>query len=78
CRCRGVLECRVLKYLHHVGQNGVPGEQRPRVEVLSALRTDINPEVVFAKEHIDWPKEKWCDILWTDESKIVLIGRKGH
>ena len=26
------------------------------------------------KEHTDWPQEKRSNVLWTDESKIVLFG----
>lgn len=31
----------------------------------------------LAKEHIYLPKEMWCNIIWTDESNIVLFGSMG-
>lgn len=31
----------------------------------------------YAKTHLNWPAEKWRNVLWTDESKVVLFGGKG-
>ena len=28
--------------------------------------------------HVGWPTSKWHNILWSDESKIVLFGSSGH
>lgn len=33
--------------------------------------------LAFAKKYADWPASKWRNVLWTDESKIVLFGGLG-
>uniref|UniRef100_A0A3P9QC63 Transposase Tc1-like domain-containing protein n=1 Tax=Poecilia reticulata TaxID=8081 RepID=A0A3P9QC63_POERE len=43
--------------------------QRPIVKKIKYVLKQLQ----FAKEHIDY---KWCNILWTDESKRVLFGSK--
>lgn len=37
----------------------------------------VHDRLQFAREKVDWPSNKWRNILWTDESKIVLFGRGG-
>ena len=32
----------------------------------------------FAKEHLDVRQRYWQNILWTDETKVELFGRKEH
>ena len=36
-----------------------------------------NLRLQFAKKHTGWTSEKWRNILWSDESKIVLFGGTG-
>lgn len=43
---RGLVETGGSKFLHHVGQHGVSGEQRPRTKVLPALGTGEDPQEV--------------------------------
>ena len=44
----------------------------PRKVPLLTIKQHAAKRMKFAKEHSKWPMEKWRNILWTDESKIVL------
>lgn len=40
-------------------------------------KTHVDARIKFAQQHVNWTIEKWRNILWTDESKIVLFGGTG-
>lgn len=47
-----------------------------KVPLLS--KRHLKNRLKFANDHLTWPKTKWRNILWTDESKMVLFGSKGR
>ena len=36
-----------------------------------------NARIKFAKEHLNWTREQWSKVLWSDESKFMLFGSDG-
>jgi len=40
-------------------------------------KKNIAKRIKFANQYVNWSQEKWRNILWSDESKIVLFGGKG-
>ncbi|KAK3562843.1 hypothetical protein QTP86_010750 [Hemibagrus guttatus] len=56
-----------------LGKNGLHGRVPRRKPLLS--KKNIKARLSFARKHLDDPQDFWENTLWTDETKIELLGR---
>ncbi|KAF7642649.1 hypothetical protein LDENG_00253840 [Lucifuga dentata] len=57
-----------------LGKNGIHGRVPRRKPLLTKKNTKAR--LTFAKKHLDDPQDFWENILWTDETKVELFGRR--
>ncbi len=75
-----MIGSRVTKESLKLPVSTVTIKRRPCEAKLSVKKLPQSPIVTkmkrlqFAKEHIDWSKEKWHNILWTDEERLFFLG----
>ena len=69
------IEACVETVRNRLRENNLKACSPRKVPLLSSKH--VRNRMEFAKQHLDWPVTKWRNILWTDESKIVLYGGKG-
>jgi hypothetical protein len=63
-----------LQYVKHETIMVFMGEHHGRSHCCP--KKPIAARLKFTKEHLDVPQCYWQNILWTDETKGVLFGRK--
>ena len=53
-------------------------KMRDRVGAKKPLlrKQNVKKRLQFALEHLDWKTEQWSKVLWSDEYKFELFGRK--
>ncbi len=56
-----------------LGKNGIHGKVPRQKPLLTKKNTKAR--LTFAKKYLDYPKDFWANILWTDETKAELFGR---
>lgn len=58
-----------------LAQHNLKAKCPRRVPLLQ--KRHVQKRLKFANDYITWPISKWRNILWSDESKIVLFGSSG-
>lgn len=60
---------------HRLREHNLTACSPRKVPLLTAKHA--KKRLMFARQHLNRPAAKWRNVLWTDESKIVLFGGKG-
>lgn len=68
-RDRPVSTLTIRRSLKQCGFNGRVAAKKPLLRP-----QNVRKRLQFAKEHVNWTKEDWSQVLFTDESKFELFG----
>src|ERR1700677_3989725 len=68
----GISRRSVLRVLKAAGMNYVKPTKKPGLtDKMKAAR------LKFCRDHADWTLEDWKNVIWTDETLVVLGHRRG-
>ena len=66
-----ISDTKVTRRLHDVGLYGRVAAKKPLLR-----SANVRKRLKWGKEHNNWSIEQWKQVLWTDESKFEIFGRK--
>ena len=66
-----VCQTTIRKVLLKWGLKGRVAAKKPLLR-----KQNVKKRLLFAKNHVNWTKEQWAKVVFTDESKFELFGTK--
>lgn len=64
-----------VRTIRRLQAGGLHGRRPVKKPFISAKNKKARIE--WAKEHLNWTRQQWSDVLWSDESKFMLFGSDG-
>lgn len=62
----------IRRRLQAAGLNGRRPVKKPFISIKNR-----KARVEWAKAHLNWTRQQWSDVIWSDESKFMLFGSDG-